>query len=81
MMEILKKGLSVFLALALLISIMPVTAYAAVDSTGKPKDLKNTLVLSVYVGAGFPGEPAVNGTSNYRNFNSKFSIFESFSGW
>lgn len=74
MWEILKKGLSMFLALALLIGIMPVTAYAAVDSTGKPTDLKNRLVLSVYVGDGFPGEPAVYGTSNYRNFNSNFAV-------
>ena len=74
MVKICKRVLSAFLAVALVVGLMPVTAYAAVDSTGKPTDLKNTLVLSVYVGDGFPGEPAVYGTSNYRNFNSNFAV-------
>ena len=74
MKKILKRGLSLVLTLVILAGLMPVTAFAAVDSSGKPTDLNNTLVLSVYIGEGFPGEPAVYGTSNYRNFNSSFTV-------
>ena len=68
------KGLSLVLAVVMVMGMLPITAYAAVDSTGRPKDVNNSLVLSIYTGSGFPGEPAVYGTSDYRNFNSRFEI-------
>lgn len=74
MKKILKRGLSLVLTLIMVIGLLPVTAFAAVDSTGKPTDLNNTLVLSIYTGDGFPGEPAVYGTSNYKNINSSFTV-------
>ena len=70
----LRKGLSFILAVIMVMGLLPVTAYAAVDSTGRPKDVNNSLILSIYTGSGFPGEPAVYGTSNYKNFNSNFEI-------
>ena len=69
-----KKRLSFILALIMMAGLLPTTVFAAVDSTGRPKDVNNSLVLSIYTGTGFPGEPAVYGTSEYRNFNSKFEI-------
>ena len=73
-MEIWKKALSAFLALAMVIGLIPVRAYAAVDSTGKPTDLNNTLVLSIYTPEGaFPGEPAMHGSEDYISFNSQFA--------
>ena len=75
MMKIFKKGISFLIAFALLVGMMPSTVFAAVDSTGKPTDLKNGIVLSVYTPEGqFPGEPAVYGTSNYKSFKSDFSL-------
>jgi hypothetical protein len=69
-----KKGLSVILAVIMVVGLIPATAYAAIDSTGKPDGLNYDLVLSLYVGEGFPGEPAVYGTGDYRNFDKNFSI-------
>ena len=74
MKKILKRGLSLVLVLVMMTGLMPVTAFAAVDSSGRPKDVNNTLVLSIYTGSGFPGEPAVYGTSDYKNINSKFAV-------
>ncbi len=74
MKKILKRGLSLLLALVMVTGLLPITAFAAVDSSGKPTDLNNTLVLSIYTGNGFPGEPAVYGTSNYKNINSSFAV-------
>ena len=74
MKKFLKQGLSLVLALVMVAGLLPVTAFAAVDSSGKPTDLNNTLVLSLYTGSGFPGEPAVYGTSNYKNINSSFAV-------
>jgi len=69
-----KKVLAVVLATLMVVGLVPMTVFAAVDSTGRPKDVNNTLVLSIYTGSGFPGEPAVYGTGNYKNFNSKFEV-------
>lgn len=74
MKKILKRGLSLVLTLIMVVGLLPVTAFAAVDSSGRPTDLNNTLVLSIYTGNGFPGEPAVYGTSNYKNINSSFAV-------
>ena len=74
MKKILKRGLSLVLALIMAVGLLPVTAFAAVDSSGRPTDLNNTLVLSIYTGNGFPGEPAVYGTSNYKNINTSFAV-------
>lgn len=73
MKKILKRGLSLVLALVIVTGLLPITAFAAVDSSGKPTDLKNTLVLSIYTPEGsFPGEPAMHGSEDYISFNSKF---------
>lgn len=75
MMKLLKKSLSFTIVLAMLITMMPATVWAAVDSTGKPTDLANDIVLSIYTQEGeFPGEPAVYGTSNYKSFKSDFTL-------
>ena len=70
MKKLWQKGLSFILTLIMVAGLLPTTALAAVDSSGRPKDVNNKLVLSIYTGNGFPGEPAVYGTSNYKNFNS-----------
>ena len=73
MKKILKRGLSLVLAMIMVVGLLPVTAYAKVDSTGKPLDLANKLVLSIYTPEGsFPGEPAMHGSSEYISFNSSF---------
>ena len=70
-----KKGLSFVLAVIMVASLLPTTALAAVDNaTGMPKDVNNTLVLAIYTGDGFPGEPAVYGTEKYKNINSSFAV-------
>ena len=74
MKNVWKRGLSLALALVMVAGLLPVTAFAAVDSSGKPTDLNNTLVLSIYTGDGFPGEPAVYGTGDYKNINSSFAV-------
>ena len=74
MKNMLKRGLSMVLALIMVVGLLPVTAFAAVDSSGKPTDLKNKLVLSIYTTEGtFPGEPATHGSSEYISFNSNFA--------
>ena len=74
MKKILKRGLSLVLALVMVTGLLPVTAFAAVDSSGKPTDLNNTLVLSIYTPEGsFPGEPAMHGSEDYISFNSSFA--------
>lgn len=74
MKRIWKKGLSFVLAVIMVMSLMPTTAFAAVDSSGKPTDLNNTLVLSIYTPEGsIPGEPATHGSEDYVSFNSKFN--------
>ena len=73
MKKILKRGLSLALVLVMMVGLLPVTAFSAVDSSGKPTDLKNTLVLSIYTPEGsFPGEPATHGSEDYISFNSNF---------
>ena len=75
MMKLLKKSLSFTIVLAMLITMIPATVWAAVDSTGRPTDLTNDIVLSIYTPEGkFPGEPAVYGTSNYESFKSDFTL-------
>lgn len=72
MKKLLKRGLSLVLTLIMVVSLLPVTAFAAVDSTGRPDGLNYKLVLSIYKGDDFPGEPAVYGTTSYQNINSSF---------
>ena len=72
MKKILKRGLSLVLALIMAVGLLPVTAFAAVDSSGRPQDVANKLILAIYNGTGFPGEPAVYSPTSYKNINSKF---------
>lgn len=72
MKKILKRGLSLVLTLIMVVGLLPVTAFAAVDSSGRPQDVANKLILAIYNGTGFPGEPAVYSPTSYKNINSKF---------
>ena len=75
MTKIFKKGISFLITFAFLVGMIPSTVFAAVDSTGKPTDLDNNIILSIYTPEGkFPGEPAVYGTSNYKSFKSDFTL-------
>ena len=80
MMKMMKRGLSFVLVLIMVAGLLPVTASAAVDSTGKPTNLENKIVLSIYTTEGtFPGEPATHGSSEYISFNSSFKQSHIFS--
>lgn len=73
MKNVWKRGLSLALALVMVAGLLPVTAFAAVDSSGKPTDLNNTVVLSIYTPEGsIPGEPAMHGSEDYVSLNSQF---------
>lgn len=73
MKKILKRGLAFALVMILVTGLLPVTAFAAVDSSGKPTDLNNTVVLSIYTPEGsIPGEPAMHGSEDYVSLNSQF---------
>lgn len=75
MKKFFKKSLAFLVALMMLIGMIPTTVMAAVDGSGKPIDLANKIVLSIYTPEGqFPGEPAVYGTSNYKSFKSDFTL-------
>lgn len=75
MTKIFKKGISFLITFAFLVGMIPSTVFAAVDSTGKPTDLNNNIILSIYTKSGeFPGEPAVYGTENYKSFRSDFTL-------
>ena len=75
MKKMLKRGLSLVLTLIMVVGLLPVTAFAKVDSnTGYPQDLNNKLILSIYTTEGkFPGEPATHGSSEYVSFKSDFT--------
>lgn len=69
-----KRIVSLLLALAMIVTSLPLTVFAAHDSTGKPLDLNGQVYLALYVGGGdtFPGEPAEHDVSGYLNLNSNF---------
>lgn len=68
-----KRTLCMILAIALLLSILPATSFAAHDSTGKPLDLSGDVYLALYIGGSdFPGEPAEYAVSGYLNLNASF---------
>ena len=69
-----KKILSMLLAAAMILGLMPSTALAAHQSSdGKPLDLTDNVILSVYTGNNFPGESNTHmDTSGYVSFNSSF---------
>jgi len=56
----------------LLIMIAPLTVFASHDYAGKPENIEDKVYVAIYNGEGFPGEPAIYGTSLYTNFNSNF---------
>ena len=74
-----KRLLSVFLALVMVVSMLPpsaisLPALAAHDSTGRPLDLTGDVYLALYIGGSeFPGEPAEYAVSGYLNLNSQFA--------
>ena len=66
------KLISCVAVLTMILGLLPTTALAAHDSTGKPTDLKNPVYLAIYNKDGFPGEPAVYGITDYTNFKKDF---------
>lgn len=76
-----KRILSFFLTLVMLVSMLPASVFAAHDSTGRPLDLTGDVYLALYIGGNnFPGEPAEHDVSGYLNLNSQlkspgFSIY------
>ena len=68
-----KRLISMILVAALLVSLCPVSVFAAHDSTGKPLDLTGDVYLALYIGGSdFPGEPAEHAVSGYLNLNASF---------
>ena len=60
-----KRTLSLLLATVMLIGATPLWVFADSDDNGKPIDLTDGVVLAIYNGDGYPGEPAVYGTDKY----------------
>ena len=67
-----KRVLSFILALTIIMSIFPMSVFAAHDSTGRPIDLTGDVYLALYTGKDFPGEPAEHDVSGYLNLNKNF---------
>lgn len=68
-----KRLFSFLLAICMLVSVVPVSVFAAHDSTGRPLDLTGDVYLALYIGGTeFPGEPAEWAVSGYLNLNSEF---------
>ena len=69
-----KRSISLLLTLVMLLGMLPTTASAAHDGSGKPLDMTDNVVLSLYTGTDFPGEPNTHmDTSGYVSFSSSFS--------
>jgi len=70
-----KRSLSWILVLVLTFGLLPNSVFATHDrSNGKPLDLENTVVLTIYSGSSFPGEPSTHtNTGDYTGFNSNFN--------
>lgn len=66
------RVLALLLTLMMVIGMLPTTALAAHDSTGRPTDLTGRVTLAIYNKSGFPGEPAIYGTSDYTKIGSNF---------
>ena len=74
-MRMFKRVVALVLLACMVIPMVPLSAFAAYDSTGRPLDLKNQLYLAIYLGTDdFPGEPANHATSGYNCLNSNFSL-------
>lgn len=67
-----KKIYSYLMIFVLTILVAPLAVFASHDSSGKPVNLHDKVYVAIYNGEGFPGEPAIYGTSLYTNFNSRF---------
>ena len=76
MKQILWKRIMAFtLAVVTLIGAIPLSVFAAADiNTGKPTDVNDPVVLALYTGSGFPGEPALYGAGDYLRINNKFEV-------
>ena len=69
-----KRILAFSLTLVMLLSMLPLSVFAAHDSTGRPLDLTGDVYLALYIGGNeFPGEPAEYAVSGYLNLNSQFT--------
>ena len=68
-----RRMLCIILAVVMLVSMIPVSVFAAHNATGRPLDLTGDVYLALYVGGSqIPGEPAEYAVSGYLNLNSSF---------
>jgi len=69
-----RKIIAILMVLVMLAGILPVQAFAAYDrNTGQPTDLNNRVILSVFNGTTFPGEPNTHqNTGSYSSFDGDF---------
>lgn len=68
-----KRLFCLVLTLLMLVSMIPVSVFAAHDSTGKPLDLTGDVYLALYTGDGFPGEPGEYPVENYMNLDGSYA--------
>lgn len=61
------------LAVVITLGLLPTNVFAAHDGDGKPTNLADEVVVALYKGDEFPGEPAVYGTSQYEGFDANFN--------
>lgn len=75
-----KKIVSLVLALCMFVSMLPTSAFAVSDASGRPLDLDDPVYLSLHVHddttAHIPGEPAQDGHTAYKYFGGDFNIIE-----
>lgn len=75
------RVLALLLTLMMVIGMLPTTALAAHDGTGRPTDLTGRVTLAIYNKSGFPGEPAIYGVSDYTKINSNFKEASFWNGY
>lgn len=75
------RVLALLLTLMMVIGMLPTTALAAHDGTGRPTDLAGRVTLAIYNKSGFPGEPAIYGVSDYTKINSNFKEASFWNGY
>lgn len=79
-MKIYHRFLSIILAFGIMLSFLPVDAFAAaVGADGKPTDVSGAVYLAIYTAGKegedpFPGEPASYPAANYKCLGSDFQL-------
>ncbi len=75
-----QRSLAMLLVVCMVFTLLPASAFAAHDSTGKPIDLNGPVYLALYIGENFPGEPAEHSVSDYQNYNGSFEKLNGYVG-